>query len=61
MLSSGYYCAIIALDIIGISNGALGAVLSMVYWGASGSASLYAIVFASPLRSLMLWPQDKAM
>lgn len=35
-------------DIIGISNGAsLGAVLSMVYWGASGfSVSLYAIVFA---------------
>lgn len=35
-------------DIIGISNGAsLGAVLSMVYWGASGfSVSLFAIVFA---------------
>lgn len=35
-------------DIIGISNGAsLGAVLSMVYWGASGfSISLFAIVFA---------------
>lgn len=35
-------------DIIGISNGAsLGAVLSMVYWGASGfNVSLFAIVFA---------------
>ena len=35
-------------DIIGISNGAsLGAVISMVYWGASGfSVSVYAILFA---------------